>query len=90
MAASDPPTARQLAYLRALAERVGQTFAYPINRGAASREIDRLRRAGVSSRAERRLDTEAVHARAREDGVRVRDDELVGYGADAHWKGREQ
>ena len=89
MAASDPPTARQLAYLRRLAERAGQTFVYPINRAAASREINRLRRVDVSSPAERRLNQQSIHSHA-SDSVRVRDDELVGHGADAHWKGRER
>jgi hypothetical protein len=36
------PTAKQLAYLRALAARTATTFAYPRSRGEASREIDRL------------------------------------------------
>ena len=37
------PTAKQLGYLRALAERAGQTFAYPRTRQQASAEIRRLR-----------------------------------------------
>ena len=39
----DRPTRRQLAYLRSLANRAGQTFAYPRTRREASREIQRLK-----------------------------------------------
>lgn len=90
MAATDPPTRKQLAYLRRLADRAGQTFASPVNRLAASREIERLRKAGRSSRVDRRLDTQNVSAHERQalDAARVQDDEVVGYGADAHWKGQ--
>jgi hypothetical protein len=35
------PTAKQLAYLRALAIRTGQTFTRPASRSEASREIQR-------------------------------------------------
>lgn len=92
MAATDPPTSRQLAYLRRLADRAGQTFAFPADRLAASREIDRLRSAARSSRVERRRDTQAVGAdqRGALDSVRVHDDEVIGYGADARWKGQER
>ena len=38
------PTSRQLNYLRALANRTGQTFTYPRTRREASREIERLKR----------------------------------------------
>ena len=51
----DRPTRRQLAYLRSLAERTGQTFAYPHTRGQASREIQRLE-AGAGRDARRALD----------------------------------
>ena len=49
----DRPTQRQLAYLRSLATRTGQTFANPHTRGQASREIQRLKRARSSTRTER-------------------------------------
>ena len=52
---SKPPTAKQLAYLRALSERVGQTFAMPRTRQEASAEIRRLKAAPVETRLERRI-----------------------------------
>ena len=48
---SKPPTAKQLAYLRALAERAGQTFATPRTSQDASAEIRRLKAAPADSRA---------------------------------------
>jgi len=42
---AERPTGRQLAYLRSLAIRAGQTFTYPQTRRQASREIHRLKRA---------------------------------------------
>ena len=45
---SKPPTAKQLAYLRALAEDAGQTFAAPRTRVQASSEIRRLRNVRTS------------------------------------------
>jgi hypothetical protein len=50
------PTARQLSYLKALAERAGQTFAYPRSAADASREIGRLKAARPSTRADRKLE----------------------------------
>ena len=49
------PTRRQLAYLRSLASRPGQTFAYPHTRGEASRETQRLEQAQASTRTERSI-----------------------------------
>ena len=45
MSATDKPTAKQLAHLRQLATRFGQSFAYPHTRAQASAEIRRLRSA---------------------------------------------
>lgn len=53
---SDRPTARQLAYLRALADRAGQTFSYPRTRRQASAQISRLRAATPTSHDERRIE----------------------------------
>ena len=47
------PTAKQLALLRALAQRTGETFAYPRTRAQASSEIRRLQQRKPSSRTER-------------------------------------
>ena len=41
---SNPPTPRQISYLRDLALGRGQTFAYPETFDEADREIKRLRR----------------------------------------------
>ncbi len=42
------PTKPQLAYLRSLADRTGQTFTYPHTFDDASAEIDRLRAGGAA------------------------------------------
>ena len=86
------PTAKQLAFLRALAQRTGETFASPRTRAQASSEIRRLHQRKPSSRVERRLDSRDV---ARDlqagsgDAVRFRDDEVQGYGSSARWAGEE-
>lgn len=54
------PTARQLAYLRALAQRTGQTFAYPTTMADASAEINRLKQAQLSSRNERYVERKLI------------------------------
>ena len=58
---SKPPTAKQLAYLRALAERTGQTFATPRTSRDASAEIQRLKAASS------RDGIDSARARARRD-----------------------
>ena len=84
-----PPSPRQLNYLRALANRTGQTFTNPRTSADASREIRRLKAARPSSRVERaieRLDLTAENA-AREANcdVPIRDDEIAGWGSNARW-----
>jgi hypothetical protein len=84
------PTARQLAYLKALAERTGQTFMYPRTRGQASGEIARLKRTAPATRAERtleRIEDPAVRE-ALEDAAAIQGFEIVGYGSSATWRGR--
>jgi hypothetical protein len=44
---TSPPTPKQLAYLKALAQRTATSFAYPHDRSEASREIERLRQLPV-------------------------------------------
>ena len=84
------PTAKQLAFLRALAQRTGETFSYPRTRAQASSEIRRLQQRKPSSRVERFLDRRYV---ARDlqtgagDAVRFGDDEVQGYGSTARWAG---
>jgi hypothetical protein len=87
------PTAKQLAFLRALAQRTGETFAYPRTRAQASNEIRRLQQRKPSSRVERFLDRRDV---ARDiqtgagDAVRFGDNEVQGYGSGARWGGEEE
>ncbi|MGN6872538.1 MAG: hypothetical protein ACTHMY_29460 [Solirubrobacteraceae bacterium] len=85
---SRPPTSKQLAYLRALAERTGQTFATPRTSREASAEIRRLKAAPSESRLERRIErneiTDAI-ATGAQDGVRVDASEVTGYGSNATW-----
>ena len=84
-----PPSAKQLAYLKALANRTGQTFTYPKTGRDASQEIQRLKTVRPSSRVEReleRLDLAAEHA-AREANCDVPVDlsEVEGYGSNCRW-----
>lgn len=83
------PSAKQLACLRSLANRAGQTFAYPQTSAQASAEIRRLKAVQPSTKVEReieRLDDRAAREAA-EDSVAVRGFEIVGYGT-ATWSQR--
>lgn len=87
--ASAKPTAKQLAYLRALAERAGQTFAYPRTRAEASKAIRRLRGQKPTPRADRVRERRQVIGDLTtrdDDATRVLRSETVGYGASATWK----
>jgi hypothetical protein len=84
-----PPSARQLNYLRALANRTGQTFTYPKTSRDAKRQIQRLRTVQPSSRIEleiERVDLAAEQA-AREANCDVPVDlsEIEGYGSNCRW-----
>ena len=71
---SKPPTAKQLAYLRALAERTGQTFAMPRTSRDASAEIRRLKATPAESQLERRIERDEIAdaiSTGAQDGVRV-------------------
>lgn len=86
-ATTKPPSAKQLRYLRGLAEQRGETFAYPQSRAEASAEIERLKRRRRDSRFERRderLQVSREMAR-RGDAAAVREFEVEGYGSSAHW-----
>ena len=84
-----PATAKQLSYLRRLADSRGQTFTYPRTAADASREIDRLKSARPETVAERRREraaiADAIQAGPAEQAARVRPDETVGYGSSATW-----
>lgn len=81
------PTGRQLAYLKALAARAGQSFTWPRTRSQASREIRRLQAAEPTAAIPRDLDLEAEQA-AREANadVPVQSFEVAGFAATASWR----
>jgi hypothetical protein len=86
--AKAPPTRKQLAYLRSLANRSETTFTYPRTSAQASAEIKRLQRLGQSSPADRTREQRAVQrdlAERPDDASQVRRDELSGYGSSARW-----
>jgi len=87
------PTAKQMRYLKALAEERGQSFTYPSTKREASAEIDRLRGVKTTPRAdarrERRQISEHMAAR-RGDNARIRDSEVQGYGSSATWAHGEE
>jgi Protein of unknown function (DUF3072) len=89
---SQPPTAKQLAYLRSLAIKTGQTFTYPRTVAEASREIQRLKGTKPSTRTEvaieRRMLPEERAAREANCDVPIRGHETTGYGASATWSQR--
>ena len=87
-----PPSARQVNYLKALANRTGQTFTYPRTSSDASRAIRRLKTVRPTSRVElevERLDLAAEQA-AREANcdVPIHRSEIEGYGSTATWSRR--
>jgi hypothetical protein len=87
-----PPSARQLNYLKALANRSGQTFTYPTTSSDASREIQRLKAVRPTSRVElglERLDLAAEQAaRDANCDVPIHRSEIEGYGSTATWSRR--
>ena len=85
---SNPPTTRQISYLRDLAVSRGQTFAYPSTFEEADREIKRLLDVERTSRADRRRESRGVSADLARggDAASVRAHELGGYGSNAQWK----
>jgi hypothetical protein len=86
---SKPPTAKQLAYLRALAERSGQTFVTP-------HALERTRRdppkaTPAESSVERRIERDEIAnaiAAGAQDSARVIPGEVTGYGSSATWSRR--
>jgi hypothetical protein len=86
----DRPTNKQLSYLRTLADRTGQTFAYPRTRAQASAEIRRLKAATSSTRSERaheRREIADAIARGPHNAASVDlDRDVAGYGSTATWR----
>lgn len=85
-----PPTRRQINYLKALAERTGQTFQWPSDSAGASREIKRLKNTQPSTELERAIerfgDRQAIEAA--QDAAAIHGFEVVGYGSTATWSQR--
>jgi hypothetical protein len=88
----DRPTVKQLAYMRSLANRAGQTFTYPRTRAQASAEIRRLKTATPSTRVERQIERDdlASERAARAAGclAEIAESEIEGYGSSATWSKR--
>ena len=88
MAAHEPATPRQLAYIKELAYSRGISFIPPANRVQASRLIDQLKQRERSVLFEIAADREATTLRHGEHAPSStpHDDEITGYGSHAHWR----
>jgi hypothetical protein len=88
MAATDPATPRQLAYIKELAYSRGISFIPPATRLQASRLIDQLKLRPRSVLFEIAEDRNATTLRHGEHAPAStpRDDEISGYGSHAHWR----
>jgi len=89
------PTAKQLTYLRTLANRTGTTFATPISREDASAEIRRLKRIADTGFTFAELKAEEAVRRDHDDerlpaelATAVQEWETVGWGSTATWSQR--
>ena len=88
--ATQPPSPKQLNYLKALAARTGQTFAWPKTSRQASTEIARLTQAHPSTPAERTVEQidDRLAREAAQDAVAIHGFEVVGHGSSATWRQR--
>ncbi len=89
----NPPTSRQLAYLRQLAGKTGTSFVNPKTRAAASREIARLKAIATTGFTFAELQAEETTRGQYGDppltyGPAIRDHEIDGYGSTATWSRR--
>lgn len=89
------PTAKQLVYLRTLANRTGTTFATPITRDDTSAEIRRLKRIADTGFTFAELKAEQAARRDHNDeplpaelATAVQEWETVGWGSTATWSQR--
>ena len=81
-----PATAKQLRYLRALANQTGTTFTSPRTSYEASKAIKEMQHRPISSRHERDGDRGSVASRdGASTGVDIQDDEITGYGSNCQW-----
>ena len=78
---TDRPSAKQLAYLKTLAQRTATSFTYPHTTSEASREIQRLQRLPAAGRPPRREEADGGAY-----GTTPQADEIVGYGSSARWR----
>ena len=86
-------TAKQLRYLKALADQTGQSFTYPTNLSAASTEIRRLKQ--TTAAGDPTLQRDSAHRERRDisraltqdaaGATAIRPDETTGYGSSARW-----
>lgn len=84
-----PPSARQLRYLKDLAQQRGESFTYPTSAAQASAEIERLKgRKRLSPDERRREARELSRELAERSGYAAapRAGEIGGYGASASWR----
>jgi hypothetical protein len=82
------PTAKQLRYLRHLANSRGQTFTLPRSREEASAEIERLKSRRADSIWERRSEAFILGREVADrwpPATAVRPDEIEGHGSTARW-----
>jgi hypothetical protein len=82
------PSAKQLRYLKDLAQQRGESFTYPTTAAEASAEIDRLRGRKRMSPTDRRREARELRRQMAErggDAAAVRSFELTGYGSSATW-----
>ena len=83
----NPPTSKQLRYLRDLAVSRGETFSMPRSSTEASTEIERLRsRRGLSrgAKAMERWNDRTIQDRWA-PATDIRPEEIEGYGSSARW-----
>jgi len=82
------PSPKQLAYLRTLAERCGESFTLPTTSREASKEIERLKGRRATSRSDRRRERRQVDRdmSERASASAVREGEITGYGSSACWR----
>jgi hypothetical protein len=83
------PSAKQLRYIRDLANSRGETFIYPRTRTQASEEIRRLKGRVKSAPGERRREKSELSrqlATGPDDAAAVRPSEIEGYGSSATWR----
>ena len=90
---TNPPTARQLAYLRQLARKTGTSFVTPKTRSQASGEITRLKAIPTTGFTFAELRAEETTRGLYGDppltyGPGIRDHEIDGYGSTATWSRR--